>query len=466
MTIENTSTEPEFSRRDSRRQLFVLALPVLGEQLLNFCIGFVDVYLSGRLGKVETSAIALSAYVSWLASMIFSLLGTGTVAIVAREWGAGRFDEARRVTGRSLSLAPIVGFAVFLMLQLMATLFPSMLNMEGEQRQIAVSYLRVDACGQLFVAWTLVAAAAFRGTGDMVSPLFVLFATNLLNIALSVTCTWGLEVPGVPWLCVPAMGVMGIVAGTTTAQICGALLTTTLLFSGRSRLKVERTDFGYHWQTTKRILRIGGPAALGGLSTFLGHFSFLMVISRLSTNGFDGAIIAAHFVGIRIEALSYLPVEAFGIAAATLVGQALGRQEFERARQIGFDAIRPCVAYAAAMTALFFLFAPQIYGWMHTDPSVAVVGVPAFRLMSLYQIPNAILIVLICVLRGAGDTRFPLFCSLIGNVIVRVSVGYFFGVVLNGGLMGAWIGMGTDNILRSLLVYWRFVAGRWTRIAV
>ena len=66
-----------------RRQIFLLALPVLGEQFLTFCIGFFDVYLSGRLGKNETAAIGLSAYISWLASMIFSLIGTGTSAIVS-----------------------------------------------------------------------------------------------------------------------------------------------------------------------------------------------------------------------------------------------------------------------------------------------------------------------------------------------------------------------------------------------
>src|SRR4051812_10604921 len=103
-----------------RKELFVLALPVLGEQLLTFCIGFFDVYLSGRLGKVETSAIALSAYVSWLASLIFSLVGTGTTAVIAREWGAGRFDDARRVAGRSLVLAPIIGVLVFTMMQILA----------------------------------------------------------------------------------------------------------------------------------------------------------------------------------------------------------------------------------------------------------------------------------------------------------------------------------------------------------
>lgn len=449
-----------------RKQIFVLALPVLCEQLLTFCVGFFDVYLSGRLGKKETAAIGLAAYVSWLASMIFSLVGTGTSAIVAREWGAGRQDEARKVAGRSLTMVPLVGLFVFLVLQVMASSFARLLKMEGEQLRIAVEFLRIDACGQFFAGWTLIAAAASRGAGDMLSPLRVLVVTNLVNMAVSTICTFGWGVPGSSLLQFPALGVRGIVVGTMTAHCCGALLMARLLFSNRSRLQLSWRDLGFHRQTIYRILRIGGPAALGGLCTFAGHFLFLMIISRLSPEGFDGATFAAHVVGVRIEALSYLPVEAFGIAAASLVGQSLGANNLARAKQTGHEALRQCIWYAGLMTVLFFVFANQIYRLMHSDPQVANAGVNAFRLMAAYQIPNAILIVYIHALRGAGDTRFPLYCSLIGNVIVRASVGYFFGIYCQLGLLGAWMGMGADNLLRAALISWRYLSGKWMHLKV
>jgi Na+-driven multidrug efflux pump len=118
------------------------------------------------------------------------------------------------------------------------------------------------------------------------------------------------------------------------------------------------------------------------------------------------------------------------------------------------------------MTAIFFVFAPAIYTSMQSSPDVTQIGVPAFRLMALYQIPNAVVIVYLYALRGAGDTRFPMFCSLIGNLCVRVSVGYLCGVILNGGLIGAWIGMGADNILRAILAAWRYRAGQWVKVRV
>jgi Na+-driven multidrug efflux pump len=241
---------------------------------------------------------------------------------------------------------------------------------------------------------------------------------------------------------------------------------TTALSSRWSHLSLIRSEFRIAPATAARILRIGGPAGLEGAVTFTGHFLFLMIIARLSPGGFDGAAFAAHIVGVRVESLSYLPALAWGIACSSLVGQSLGARQPERAQLVGRVAIRQIVAYAFVVGLIFGLGAPQIYAAMHSDPNVAVQGVPAFRLMASYQVPTVILIVLACCLRGAGDTRFPLLCVLIGTIGLRVPLGYLFGVVLQWGLLGAWIGMGVDNIVRAGLLWWRYRSGRWVRTSV
>lgn len=459
MAVADSTLEHHRAKDHLRRDLFQLVVPVLIEQLLIFGIGFFDTLLSGQLGKEETSAIGLAAYVSWLGSVIFTVISVGASAVVARHWGAGEFEEARRVTARSLTLSVFVGLLVFFLLRELSSPFARLMHMSGNQHRIAVEYLRFDAWSQCFAAFTQVAAACLRGAGDMRTPLVVLAFTNVVNVIVSSACMWG-------WGPIPEMGVTGIVTGTVTAQVCGAFLMGCLLISGLSRVPLRLVEVGFDPATTHRILRVGGPAALAGIAKVSGHFAFLMVISRLATDGFDGAAFAAHFVGVRVEALSYLPVEAFGIAAATLIGQALGAGDLDRARRAGREAVRQCIGYAGLMTLLFFVFAPQIFSLMHRDPAVALVGVPAFRLMATFQIPNGILIVYTCCLMGAGDTRFPLYCSLIGNVIVRVGVGYLCGVHWQGGLFGAWIGMGADNTLRSLLISWRYRAGHWVHTKV
>lgn len=455
----SATVRSEPSVRPISQEILRLALPVLAEQMLYLCVGFFDVYLSGQISKEATAAIGLAAYVGWLASMIFGLIGTGATAIVARCWGAGLHDDARRIATHAQVLAIGLGFAVFGLLQLLAPWTPMLLGMEGETYRIAVQYLRIDAFGQFFACWMLIGAASLRGSGDMRTPLLVLGVTNVVNILVSTTCVYGLG-PLSP------MGVRGIVTGTVTAQFCGALLMTMALCSRWSHLSLIRSEFRVVPATAARILRIGGPAGLEGAVTFTGHFLFLMIIARLSPGGFDGAAFAAHIVGVRVESLSYLPALAWGIACSSLVGQSLGARQIERAQMVGRVATRQIVVYAFLVGLVFGLGVPQIYAAMHSDPNVAIQGVPAFRLMASYQVPTAILIVLACCLRGAGDTRYPLLCVLIGTIGLRVPLGYLFGVVLHGGLAGAWIGMGVDNVVRAGLLWWRYRSGRWAQVSV
>lgn len=441
------------------RALATLGLPVLAEQMLTFCVGFFDVYLSGRLSSEATAAIGVAAYVSWLASMISGLIGTGAAALVARTCGGGDIEEARRITARSLMLAAALGTIILAVLQLGAPLFAMLLGMHGEAKRITIEFLRFDAFGQMFACGTLVAAAALRGAGDMRTPLVVLGFTNIVNMLVSTSCVYG-------WGPMPELGVTGIVTGTLIAQASGLALMLVMLRHPACRLRIRFADVRWHAETVRRVLRIGGPAAIDGTITFTGHFLFLMVIARLSSEGFDGAVFAAHVIGVRVESLSYLPAVAWGHASASLAGRLLGANQPALAQKTGHIAVRQFLPYAMAVSLVFFVGAPWIYAAMHSDPAVAAVGVPAFRWLAWYQVPNAILIIYVSTLRGAGDTRFPLWCALVSILGVRVPMAYLCGIVLDQGLIGAWWGMGADNTLRALLLSWRYSAGRWLRVKV
>jgi len=110
--------------------------------------------------------------------------------------------------------------------------------------------------------------------------------------------------------------------------------------------------------------------------------------------------------------------------------------------------------------------APQIYGLMSTDPLVRQVGTTPFRILALLQPLLATSIIYIAGLRGAGDTRYPLLISLMGAFLVRVPLGYLGGMVLDGGLIGAWIGMFGDMIWRAIGATVRYHRGRWVHTKV
>ncbi|HLJ11133.1 MAG TPA: MATE family efflux transporter [Planctomycetaceae bacterium] len=445
-----------------RGRVLSLALPALGEQLLNFCVSLFDTYLAGQVSTahhevgVYTTTVGIASYISWLATLVFALVGTGTTALVARARGAGDFDEANRLANRSLTLAGALGLAVFAMLVILAPFYAQMQQLHGESYRVAVRFLRIDAVGQVFFCYCLIGSAALRGTGDMRTPMFVLGVVNVLNMILSSTLVFGLG-PIEKW------GIDGIVTGTVTARICGGLLMLGVLSRGVHDLKLRIAYLVPEMRDIRRILRIGGPAAVDGILMWSGQWLFLMIISRLGDGSQEMAFTAAHMIGMEAEALTYLPATAWGYAAATLTGLSLGARDPARARSLGNEAARQCVVVAIAGALVYLFGAHLIYGVMTAEPAVRAIGIPALRFLSWYQIPLAVMIVYIHAIRGAGDTRTVMVINVVGVIGIRLPVAYFFGIVCSGGLIGAWSGMCVDVVLRMIAATIYYRRGRWSR---
>lgn len=442
-----------------RKTVLILALPILSEQLLNSFVGLFDTYLAGDISKAATAAIGLAAYMGWLASMLFMLVGTGTTALIARMTGAGEHADANRIANQSMTLAAITGPAVFVLIYLLAPSFATWQNMPEETAAIVVTYLRIDAAGLTLTAWTLVGAAALRGVADMRTPMLILGMVNVVNVIVSATLVFGLG-PFEP------MGIHGIVTGTVVARTVGGLITIAVLARGRSGLRLRRHLLTPHWTSIRRIVRIGLPAASDGAIMWTGQFIFLMIIGRLAVGQLGEAYYAAHMIVVRLEAFTYLPAVAWGFATATLVGQALGAGDHARARRVAHEAVLQCGLLILFVSVVFLVGAEWILHQFQSDPQVAEVGATPFRILALFQPLLVMSIIYVHALRGAGDTRFPMVITLIGMVLVRLPLGYLFGIVLHGGLLGAWVGMMGDMTLRAALALIRYSRGRWVHTQV
>ncbi len=442
-----------------RRAVFTLAIPVLGEQLLNSLVGVFDVFLAGQISVDATAAIGLAAYVAWLISMLFMLVGTGTTALVSRSAGAGRRTQANHFSNQSLGLAAGMGIVAAAMIYVLAPTFAGLQNMAGARYDTVVRYLRIEGMGHVFTSVTLVGAAALRGVGDMRTPLKVLTVVNVVNIIVSYAFVFGAGP-------VPELGIDGIIIGTVTGRVIGGLLIAGVFIRGRSGLKVDFAALKPIPESARRILRIGGPAALDGLVMWTGHFIYLKLIAHLAEGTLGAAYYAAHIVAVRIEAFTYLPAVAYATATATIVGQSLGARDHKRAIGAGHEAVLQCGVLAVVLTALYFLGADLIFAVMQEDSLVNFVGPPAMRLLAFYQVFLTTSIVYVGALRGAGDTRFPVLLTIVSVGCVRLPLGYLGGYVLEWGLMGAWMGMCGDMTVRAVLAALRFGHGKWLHTKV
>ena len=296
-------------------------------------------------------------------------------------------------------------------------------------------------------------------------PMMILGFVNVLNVVVTTVLS---GVGPAEWLSISdrlgfaTLGLDGIAYGTFVARVIGGLLMLGVLASGRFGLQLVPNEVSLRGEPARRILRVGLPAGLDGLFRWSGQLVFLMIVARLSNDESERtAIMAAHLIGMQVEAISFLPACAWGMAAATLVGQSLGAQLPERARAGAHEAAWQCGLLALALTALFFFAAQPLYELMHKDAQVHAMGVTPFRFNALFQVPLVTAIVYTFALQGAGETRQPMLISLLGVFGVRLTLAYVCGIVLHGGLLGAWIGMCLDNTTRAVLVTLAFRRGRW-----
>jgi putative MATE family efflux protein len=439
------------------RQVLWLAGPVLVEQALLYLVGLSDTLLTGRyLSEEHLAAVTVATYLLWFLGSVMTIISVGATALVARFSGAGQPSSANRTCQQAVGLSLILGTAALILGQLVAPNLIRTLNLEGESARSATMFLRVVLLVTPLLACTTAGVACLRGVGDTRTGMWVMILVNAVNVALS----WSL-VRGVGPI--PKMGFAGIAIGTATGEAVGGLAVLVVLTLGRSGLRLGVAGVWPAWGEAWRILRISLPAAGESLTNVFCQLWFLGLINRLGSTA-----TAAHGVAIRCEALAFLTVTAFSIAASTLTGQYLGAGRPDLASRAAKTAWAIGVALLVSVGILIYIEAEAMFGLFlgGKQPKVVLEGVPVLRIVAFALPFLATLNVLNGALRGAGDTRWPWLIVLVGYLGIRMPLTYWLTwPVLEGGLglglRGAWLAMFFDLAVRGILVAARFLNGGW-----
>lgn len=475
------------------RAMWVLCWPVLLESYLNWLVGVVDTKLSARLSVEAADAVGPASAFMWFIGLIGMAIGVGATAVVSRCVGRGRVAAANAAVGQTLMLAVSLGAVVGVVLAFAAGPIGHLVSLQGETHRLFRDYLFVVALGVPASSMLMAGISCIRGAGDSIRPLGVMFLVNAVNIAVS----WALS--GVPLgfggseLSSPFgfdLGIVGIGLGTIVGHGVGALAVLAILVRGRSGVRLLRRRLAFDRVTTWRILRIGVPNFMESLGMWLGNFVVVLFVGWLHAASASAGVFGAHIIAIRVEAISFLPGFAMGMATATLVGQYLGAGSPELARR----AIVRATLFAMLimnLMGLAFMQAPVwITGLFSPEPIHAELVPPLLQICALIQIPFAVSMVIRSALRGAGDVRVVLCLTLISTYLLRIPMAYLLSGVdmvrlvegpdggmvpevifenpspLDLGLPGLWIGLCGEIALRWLLFLGRFLQGGWRRVRV
>jgi MATE family multidrug resistance protein len=455
-----TTTAPPASLR---RSVLLLALPAVGEQVLNTLVGLADTFLVGHLNEraaaqvgydsaTALAGVGLANQMVWLITVLFMSVSVGSTALIARARGANDQQAANRTLRQSMIIGLAMGVVATVLGVVLAAPFMQLLGAGPDVLPRSVTFLHIAALTFAPAALLFIGTAALRGAGDTRTPLYVMLGVNAINIALS-------------WLLVngnlgaPTLGVAGSAIGAATARGGGGLVLVGLLLRGRSGLKLT-LDLRPEWDVLRRIVRIGLPSAGEQLVFQGGLLIFVRSITSLGTVAY-----AAHNVVLNIESLSFLPGMGYAIAATALVGQGLGAGRSEEAEASAYEALLQGGLMMTALGIVMVLFPHALISLFAEDPLVADTGANAMRIAGAFQPLLALNFIMSGGLRGAGDTRWPLFTKIISTWGVRLPLVTLL-VWLGLGLTGAWLAMGSDFLIQGLLAWWRFRKGAWKTLRV
>ena len=431
-----------------------LALPATGERLLSMMVSTVDTILVGHLGATALAAVSLSGQWVFMAITIFDALCTGATALIARSVGAGDWKTANRALRQSLLIGLILGVLATAAATIWAEQAIQLTGADQDTLPLGVTYLRITAGAFAFQAVMFVGNASLRGAGNTRTAMIVMTAVNVINIVVAWTAING------PFG-LPQLGVAGSALGATTGRIVGSLLVVGILLRGNNGLKLTLHDFKTDFEIIKRIARIGLPTGIERMVMRIGQMVFLRAVTSIGT-----IAVAAHAVALRAESFSFMPGFGFAIAGTTMVGQALGAHDPKRAAQSGYITYQIAAWLMAAMGLIFILFPRPLIALFTDEVAVIELATTPLRIVGFVQPLLAAAMVFPGCLRGAGDTRFPMYVTSASIWAIRVPSVFILGLALGWGLDGAWLGMAIDLVVRGLIFFLRFRSGRWKTASV
>ena len=437
--------------------VFQLAWPVMISNLLQTLTTTVDVIMVGALGTEAPAAVAAVGFGGQFIFLFFSVMisvSAGTIALVARAIGSNDLQEADRVLKQSLVLGAILSIPLTFVGFVFAEPILAGFGAAPDVVALGSAYIRIISLVVFFQFIGFLGSAALRGAGDTVTPLWIGVLVNVVNFGINVNLIFGNRV-------VPRLGVPGAAIGTSISYVIGALFLLVILVRGRHRLQLHLRGEWVHFDTVKRIFRIGWPAAL---EQILLQVAFLVWVGMVIVFGTE--VLAAHQIGLRIQSFAFMPGFGFAIAATALVGQNLGARQPQTAEKSGWEAAKWSVAVMSVIALGIFGFAEPIARAFIGDPVVVSYSVTFIRIHAVSIPAVGVFFAIDGALRGAGDTRFPLMTSLSGMYIIRLPLSALFGFVLGWGIVGIWIPLVIEYYYRAAVIGNHFRHGKWKSLKV
>lgn len=442
-------SEQDFTSGSLGRALTVLAVPMVLEMLMQSVLGVVDVFFVSRLGAEAVAGVGITES---LLTLVFALAmgaSMATTAIVARRIGEGHSTAASRSTAQAIWLGILlsIGVALFGYYWSRETLL--WMGATSEVVEVGLGYNTLMLAGNGTIVLLFLINAAFRGAGDAMIAMKVLWLANILNIILDPCLIFGLG----PF---PEMGVTGAAIATNASRGVAILYQVRLLFSTQSRLRIRFEHFRPDWPLIWNLVRV----STGGVLQFLVATASWLALVRIVAF-FGSPALAGYTIAIRVIMFTLLPSWGLSNAAATLVGQNLGARKPDRAERSVWVTSVANMTFLGVVTVIFVTLALPISRLFTKDPEVLAYATDCLRYVSYGYIFYALGMVMIQSFNGAGDTYTPTVINFLCYWLLQIPLAYGLAVRSGMDAQGVFLAIAVSESVLAVVAWLVFRRGRW-----
>ena len=444
----------DYTKGPIGRAILLLAIPMVLEMIMESVFAVVDIFWVSHLGSEAAATVGLTES---LLTLIYALaigLSIGATAMVARRIGEQNPDGAARAAVQAIVIALVMSILIAL---IGAPLAPELLKLMGGSPWViehGAAFTRIMLAGNVTVVMLFMINAIFRGAGDAAIAMRTLWLANWINILLGPCLIFGLG----PF---PKLGIVGAAIATNIGRGTGALFALSKLLRKGGRFNIERHHLRIEPEIIVRLIRLSSTATF---QVFIGMASWIGLVRIISSFGSNA--VAGFTFGIRVILFALLPSWGMSNAAATMVGQALGARDPDRAERAVWKAGFYNMIFLGIIGLLFIFFAPQII-WLYTDvPDVAQYGVACLRIVAYGFLFYAYGMVLTQSFNGAGDTWTPTIINLFVFWLWEIPLAYVLSSVLGMGARGVFIAMTIAFSTLAVVSAAVFRLGRWKKRVV
>ncbi|MFC7248735.1 MATE family efflux transporter [Halomicroarcula sp. GCM10025324] len=445
-----------------------LAAPVMVTGGLRVLLRLADFLMVGiALGDTAIAGLEIGFQYYFVGFGLSLAVSSGTISVVSRLQGSGESARADLAVKQSLWLALALSAPLTAISWLAPDLLIGVLTDDPTTIDLGATYLSIVMLSMAPRFWSMVAARALAGSADTRTPMYVRLLSLPTNVALNAVLIFGLG----PF---PELGIAGAAWGTAIANTLAAVIFFALLASGRYAVRLPLEGPQFDAGLLKEIIRVALPLSGMRLLQTFARFPFLFVLGVLGT-----PTLAAYAIGRRVMLLALMPAWGYSTAASTLVGQHLGADDAESATDYGWQTLRVALAVQLAVGAVLVVLARPIVGLFGTAyPDLAAQFVRVFGLIVAgFSISRTMR----GSLRGAGDTRWPLYGTILGAYGFRIPVAILalptafvltvpvVGVAVSPGLglglPAIFVALVGDFYLKAAVNTGRFWSGKWRDVA-